>query len=176
MVQPFLGQIQFVGFNFAPRGWLECNGQLLAINQYQALFSLLGTIYGGDGRTTFALPDLRGRSAIGAGTGPGLSTIRQGQRGGAETKVLNTSEIPAHNHPSGTLALPGNTSAGSEAIAGNGIPASYPGAYSAATADSSMPVGGATGNTGGSQSFGLRDPYLGGIWCIAVTGNFPSQS
>lgn len=176
MVNPFLGQIQFVGYNFAPRGWAECAGQLLPISGNSALFSLLGTTYGGDGRTTFALPDLRGRSAVGEGTGPGLSTINLGERGGAETKVLIPNEIPSHNHPSGTLNLPGNTSAGSEAVAGSGIPASHPGAYSTDPADSSMPVAGTTGSTGGGQSFGIRDPYLGGIWCIATVGVFPSRS
>jgi len=97
-MDPFLAQITMFGGNFAPRGWAYCDGQLIAISQNSALFSLLGTTYGGDGRTTFALPDLRGRVPIHAGTGPGLSTYRLGARGGTETVTLNTLQIPSHSH------------------------------------------------------------------------------
>ena len=98
MSEPFIGQIQPVGFNFPPRNWAHCNGQLLAISQNAALFSLLGTTYGGDGRTTFALPDLRGRICIHPGQGPGLSNYSWGERGGAETVNLSVAQIPTHNH------------------------------------------------------------------------------
>ena len=94
-MEPFIGQIMMVGFNFPPRGWAFCDGQLLAINQNQALFSLLGTTYGGDGRTTFALPDMRSRSPMHMGTGPGLSNVRLGQKGGTE---LNTEANHNHTH------------------------------------------------------------------------------
>lgn len=96
--EPFLAQISLFGSNFAPRGWALCDGQLLPISSNSALFSLLGTTYGGDGRTNFALPDLRGRVPIHAGDGPGLSSRRLGQRGGTETVILNTTQIPSHRH------------------------------------------------------------------------------
>lgn len=97
-MEPFLGQIMLVPYNFAPRGWAFCDGQLLPIAQNTALFSLLGTTFGGDGRTTFGLPDLRGRVAIGEGTGAGLTPQRLGERSGAETHTLSVSQIPSHNH------------------------------------------------------------------------------
>ena len=117
---PLLGEIMWVGFNFCPRGWADANGQLLAINSNQALFSLYGTIYGGDGRTTFALPDLRGRTPVHVGQGPALSNYPQGSKGGAENVVLNTTEIPSHSHDSGTLA---GTTIASIAAATSEIPA-----------------------------------------------------
>lgn len=97
-MDPFIGQIMAVGFNFAPRGWALCDGQLLTISENVVLFSLLGTTYGGDGRTTFALPDLRGRVAIHAGNGPGLSSYNLGNKGGAENLTLMQSQMPRHNH------------------------------------------------------------------------------
>lgn len=100
MSEPFLGQIVMFGGNFAPRGWALCDGQLLSISSNTALFSILGTTYGGDGRTTFGLPGLRGRVAIHPGSGAGLSTYRLGERAGAEQVQLNTDQIPAHSHPS----------------------------------------------------------------------------
>lgn len=98
---PLLGEIMLFAGNFAPRGWALCNGQLLAISQNQALFSILGTTYGGDGRTTFALPDLRGRLPMHAGSGPGLTPRRLGEMGGAETRTLNINQLPAHTHDTG---------------------------------------------------------------------------
>ena len=98
MSEPFLAEIRIVAFNFAPRGWATCDGQLLPISQNQALFSLVGTMYGGDGRTTFGVPDLRGRVPIHRGTGPGLTPRTQGQSGGSETNVLNVNQLPAHSH------------------------------------------------------------------------------
>ncbi|MDQ6777385.1 MAG: tail fiber protein, partial [Actinomycetota bacterium] len=98
MSEPFLGEVRTFGFNFAPRGWAFCNGQLLPISQNTALFSLLGTQYGGDGIQTFALPDLRGRVGIHQGSGPGLSPYAIGQTGGTETVTLTSNEMPAHNH------------------------------------------------------------------------------
>ena len=98
MSEPFLGEIRAFGFTFPPRGWALCDGQLLAISSNAALFSLLGTTYGGDGRTTFQLPDLRGRAAMHFGTGPGLNTRVQGQRSGTETNTLSESQLPSHNH------------------------------------------------------------------------------
>ena len=100
MSEPFLGQIILVPYNFAPRGWAFCNGQILPIAQNTALFSLLGTTYGGNGQTTFALPDLRGRVAISSGQGPGLSNYDLGQVGGTETETLTINQMPMHAHPS----------------------------------------------------------------------------
>lgn len=98
MSEPFVGEIRMFAGNFAPRGWAFCDGQLLAVSQNDALFSLFGTIYGGDGRTTFGLPDLRGRIPIHAGTGPGLSPRRLGSKGGAEQETLTVNQMPSHSH------------------------------------------------------------------------------
>jgi microcystin-dependent protein len=98
MSEPFIGEIRMFGGNFAPRGWAMCDGQLLPISQNQSLYSLLGTTYGGDGRTDFGLPDLRGRLAMHPGDGPGLTSRRLGQKGGAETVALSGDEMPAHTH------------------------------------------------------------------------------
>jgi len=98
MSDPFLGEIRMVGFNFAPRGWAMCQGQLLSIAQNNALFALLGTLYGGDGQTTFGLPDYRGRSPVGMGQGPGLSAVVQGEMAGTENVTLTLNQMPMHNH------------------------------------------------------------------------------
>ena len=98
MPNPFIGQVNYIGFNFAPRGWALCDGQLLPIASNTALFSLLGTAFGGDGRTTFALPDLRGRTPLGVGNGAGLNDVTWGQRGGSENVTLTVAQIPSHNH------------------------------------------------------------------------------
>jgi len=96
--EPFIGEVRFVAFNFAPRGWAKCDGQVLAINSNQALFSILGTTYGGDGRTSFALPDMRGRTPIHPGTGAGLSSYQLGEKSGSEMTVLNAGQLPSHSH------------------------------------------------------------------------------
>ena len=108
--EPLIGEIRLFAGNFAPRGWALCDGQLLAINQRQALFSILGTMYGGDGRTTFGLPDLRGRVPVHAGEGPGLTKRSLGQKGGAETHVLTVHEMPSHAHQAMGSADPGKQS------------------------------------------------------------------
>ena len=123
-MEPFIAQIMMFGGNFAPRGWAFCDGQLLPINQYSALFSLLGTTYGGDGRTTFALPDLRGRAPIHVGVGPGLTPVKGGERIGAEKTTLSIVNLPAHNHigtvnrivanGEATIAIPASTNPGNE--------------------------------------------------------------
>ena len=106
MSEPFIGQVMLVGFNFPPRGWSFCEGQLLPISQNTALFSLLGTTYGGDGRTSFGLPDLRGRAPFGPGTRPGLSPVGWGERGGAETRTLVAANLPPHAANAGFHACP----------------------------------------------------------------------
>ncbi len=110
--EPFIGQIAWVAFNFNPRGWANCDGQLLAISQNQALFSLLGTMYGGDGRTTFGLPDMRGRVPIHLGNGPGLTPYSQGQKGGVESVTLQESQIPSHSHGLAVSTSQGNRAFG----------------------------------------------------------------
>ncbi|MBT8258476.1 MAG: tail fiber protein [Bacteroidia bacterium] len=165
-MNPFLGQITLFGFNFNPQGWATCDGQLLAINQFQALFSLLGTIYGGDGRTTFALPDLRGRSAIHFGNGPGLSNYPIGQRSGNETTTLSVANLPAHSHNRGI-----STAAGEEDSPLNNFVAMHAGAFNE---DATNQV--ASSNTGSGVAFSNQDPYLVVNFCIALQGVYPSRS
>jgi microcystin-dependent protein len=170
MSEPFLGEIRIFGFNFAPRGWAFCNGALLAISSNSALFSLLGTIYGGDGITTFALPDMRGRNPIHMGTGPGLSPATIGQKGGSESATLNANNLPSHTHT--VNSSPGEGETGNPA---NAFP-------SMTTEDVYSSTGGATmnagviGNSGNSQNVPTRDPFLAVNYCIALTGIFPSRS
>ena len=173
-MEPFLGQIDFFGFNFPPRGWLLCQGQLLAVAQNDALFSLLGTIYGGDGRTTFALPDLRGRCIVGEGQGIGLSNIPIGARGGSETTILSANNLPAHNH---AIAIPVSTEAGEEADPANNYIASRTNGFKSTTnANLNGNAAASTGSTGSGSSFNIRNPYLGLTVAIATTGIYPSRS
>ena len=188
MSEPFIGQIQPFGFNFAPRGWALCDGQLLPISQNTALFSLLGTTYGGDGKTTFALPDLRGRLPMHQGRGPGLSTRKIGQKGGSETVTLNVAQMPAHDH-SGTGTVTGKVQANSGAgdtdnPAGNTLATlSRTNQYSTAGPNTAMHSDTVTGTgnfttstAGGSQPHNNMQPYLVINWCIALVGLFPSRS
>lgn len=171
-MEPFLGQIQAFGFNFAPRGWSTCDGQLLPISSYSALFSLLGTIYGGDGRTTFALPDLRGRSIVHQGHGAGLSSITIGQRSGAEQVTLSTLNMPSHNHGSSVAV---HTGAG-ESSAPTGYIAAHSGAFGEEPTSGANLAGVSNNNVGGSQAFNVRNPYLAVNVCIALVGIFPSRN
>lgn len=165
MSTPFLGEIKIVSFAFAPKGWALCNGQLLPINQNQALFSLLGTMYGGDGRTTFALPNLQGRVPFHFGNGFTL-----GQSGGEQAHTLSIPELPAHTHsPVGSSAGPSAASP-----AGN-VWASQAGGGYAGSSDTAMNPGSIT-NTGGSQPHDNMSPYLVLNFCIALQGIFPSQN
>jgi microcystin-dependent protein len=190
--QPYLGTICAFGFNFCPRGYAEANGQLLSIAQNQALFAVLGTQYGGNGTTTFGLPDLRGRSAVGVGTGPGLSNIVIGQAGGTETVTLNATQMPAHTHTA-TTSVAVNTAIKAVSGAGNSTnptgnawatSSSRDNVYSNVAPNATMASGAvattASGNTtvdpaGGSQPFSNRSPYLGIKYCIATQGIFPSR-
>ena len=184
MSEPFLGEIRIFGFNFNPRGWAFCDGQLLPIAQNSALFSLLGTIYGGDGRTTFALPDLRSRVPAHEGQGPGLSNYPLGSKGGAEYHTLNVNEIPPHNHSFNTSGLSVNIPVhnggpNQSSPSGNYLANvdDYNSASGAFYGTGSTVSGTATiGNTGGGQSFNIRQPYLTLNFCIALQGIFPSRS
>lgn len=174
-IDPMLGSICIVAFNFCPRGFAAAEGQLLPIAQNQALFSLLGTMYGGNGQTTFALPDLRGRVPVGIGQGPGLSSIDQGQVSGQESVTLLTSQMPAHSHTAIHKASSGNGNTDSPI---NAVPAKLPrsNVYSSGAGDSAMASGTVTlSSVGGSSPVSVRDPYLGLRYCIALQGIFPSR-
>jgi microcystin-dependent protein len=176
MSEPYIGQIQPFGFNFAPRGWALCEGQLLPIAQNTALFSLLGTTYGGDGRTTFGLPDLRGRVPIHYGQGPGLHEFRLGQKGGETQVTLTLQQLASHGHPAvlnGTTTGADATNPTGAALAG-AREDTYKGgaAPNAALAAESVAVQ----NTGGGQPHENMQPYLVLNWCISLTGVYPSRS
>lgn len=167
-MNPFIGQIMLFGGNFAPRGWAFCKGQLLPIAQYTALFSILGTTYGGDGRTTFALPDLQGRVAMSSGHGPGLSTRPLGQKTGTQTNTLTILNLPQHNH---TCTVSTSTEAGTETIPG------YLGATPIYSEDKNTNYGGVTvSNTGNNQAVNNIAPVLALNYIIALEGTFPSRS
>jgi microcystin-dependent protein len=168
MAEPFLGQLMLVPYNFAPRGWALCNGQILPIAQNTALFSLLGTTYGGNGQTTFALPDLRGRVPISSGQGPGLSSYDLGEVGGVEAVTLNNNEMPAHQH-----GVNANSGDPNDSSPQNSFPAGS-GSYNTAantTMNQNM-----VGISGGSQPHENRQPYLTLNWIIALEGIFPSRN
>ena len=173
MSEPFVAEIRIFGFNFAPTGWALCNGALMAISQNTALFSLLGTFYGGDGRSNFALPDLQSRVPLHAGQGQGLSSIALGQNGGTENVTLLSNQIPSHTHPAnctnavGTSYDPtgnvwatdagGNNEYGSGAVAGQMSP-------------------GAVLPAGGNQAHNNIQPFLAVNFCIALNGIYPPRS
>jgi microcystin-dependent protein len=166
MSEPFLGEVRIVAFTFAPRGWAFCNGQVLPINQNQALFSLLGTTYGGNGTTTFALPDLQGRTPLHAGNGVAL-----GQRGGEDSHALGVSEMPAHVHP----AAASSNTADQVSPVGNywAVSGAYT-AYAGAPNEAMAPQ--AVGAAGGGQPHPNLSPYLTVNFVIALVGLFPSRS
>jgi microcystin-dependent protein len=173
MSEPFLGEIRTFGFNFAPQGWALCNGQLLPINQNQALFSLLGTTYGGDGITTFGLPNLQGRVPIHFGQSPGLSPYTQGQQGGTESVTLNNTQLPAHNHTLNASTTPANQQDPTGAI-----PAAEPSGLTAlyTTPGNQNAQMSPTGIAGGSQPIPIIQPFLVMNFCIALVGIFPSRN
>ncbi len=171
MSEPFVGEIRMFAGNFAPRGWAFCDGQLLAVSQNDALFSLLGTIYGGDGRTTFGLPDLRGRVPIHAGTGPGLSPRRLGAKAGAENVTLTTNQLPSHTHPVQGTSDPADstdpaTRLPAQATTINLFASSAPTVNFASQA---VP------NVGGSRSHTNLMPFLCINFIIALFGIYPSR-
>lgn len=172
MSEPFVGEIRMGGFNFAPRGWAFCNGQLLAISQNTALFSLLGTTYGGNGQTTFGLPNLQGRAPVGLGAGPGLTNRQLGALGGEATHTLTANEIAQHSH-----TLHASTGAASTGTPGNTVTlAATSGAkvYSAAT--NTVAMGAGLSIAGGSLPHENRQPYLAITFVIALQGIYPSRN
>lgn len=167
--EPFIGQIIPVAFNFAPVGWAVCNGQLLSIAQNTALFSLLGTQYGGNGFSTFGLPDLRGRVIVGEGIGPGLIPVDQGELGGSSQVQLILSNIPSHSHSIGA-----NTGAGTTSVPTNNVLANTSGSdkeYSSSS-DTSMS---ATGSAGSNTPISTMQPYTGMNYIIATQGIYPAR-
>lgn len=177
MSDPFLGQVIAVGFTFAPVGWAFCNGQLLSIAQNDALYNLLGTTYGGDGVTTFGLPDLRGRVPLNQGTGPGLSSYVLGQSAGVETVTLASGNLPKHTHTAGTAKSPGTTNVPSASTVlsdeGPGTPVIT--TYTA-FANQQPLVGTTIGPAGSTLPHENRPPLLAINFVIALQGIYPSQS
>jgi microcystin-dependent protein len=179
MSDPYLGEIRMVGFNFAPYGWALCNGALLPIPQNEALFTLLGVTFGGDGRTTFGLPDLRGRAPVGFGSGPNLAPITQGQLGGTENATISSTQMPRHTHvlsvagtDTGGAATPSNTN--------NVLGASGTGVGSATIWSTALtsPVSlnaAQVGPSGSGEQFSIRNPFVGTNFIIALQGVFPSR-
>lgn len=172
MSEPFIAEIRIFAGNFAPRGWAFCNGQLLPISQNTALFSLIGTTYGGDGRTTTALPDLQGRAPMHPGRGPGLTAKRLGERGGTETVTLSEAQMPNHTHTLRAAVNPGDTSTPQNTVTGTSIGDNVYGtaANLVAMADQALP------SAGGSQAHNNMQPYLTMNFIIALVGLYPSRS
>jgi microcystin-dependent protein len=173
MSEPFLGQLTMFGFNFPPRGWAFCDGQILPINQNQSLYSLLGTTYGGDGRTSFALPDLRGRAPMHEGTAPGGGQSHNlGQKTGSETVPLTNAETPAHTHAAMAKSSGGdNPNPGTRVLAGSAPSEVYHDPASLSDLQS-----GTIANAGGNQGHENMQPYLTISFGIALTGLFPSRN
>jgi len=176
-----IAEIRMFAGNFAPRNWAFCNNQILSIAQNTALFSILGTTYGGNGQTTFALPDFRGRVAVGTGQGPGLPNIVLGELSGATSVTLTTATMPAHNHPltgavtqqanndnSGLTDSPGNGHLGAATV----FTAANDALVNMAPLSSNLAVG----ITGSSQPFSIMPPYLGMNYIICLFGIFPSRN
>ena len=179
MAEPFLGQVIIFAGTYAPQGWAMCNGQLLSIAQNTALYALLGTTYGGDGRTTFAVPDLRGRLPVGTGTGAGLPPVNIGQSGGSTQVTLTTNNLPAHTHTlqaNSGFGTQGSPTAGAIAQINVGTsrePVAAP-AFSPSAPNTNM-ASGSIGPTGGSQPVNTQPPYLGMNYIIALQGIFPPR-
>ncbi len=173
--EPFVGEIMMFGGNFCPRGWTNADGQLVSVSQNQALFSLLGTMYGGDGRTTFGLPDLRGRVPLHAGQGPGLTERRQGTRGGSEAHSLRVAEMPKHQHALNA----------SKEVANQGSPTNNVLATQSRKKRMYAPFSGKTrtplnanaiGTAGSGQAHNNMQPFLPIRFCIALQGVYPSRN
>jgi microcystin-dependent protein len=172
MSNPFLGEIRIFGFNFAPRGWAFCNGQILAIAQNTALFALLGTTYGGNGQTTFALPDLRGRVPNHFGQGPGLSSYDLGEVSGSETVTLTPSTMPAHNH-----FIACSSDDATTADPSNAFPSAFTSKiYAASPTPGKLMNAAMVTQVGGNQPHNNLQPFLTLNFCIALEGIFPSRN
>jgi microcystin-dependent protein len=176
MATPFIAQITLFGGNFAPRGWAFCQGQILSIAQNTALFALLGTTYGGDGQTTFALPDLRGRVPVQPGQGPGLSPYSLGEMGGSETVTLNQSQMPQHTHTATTVSNASSGAATDTIPNGNFLAEGnhYRSSSNAQMNPAAVQV--TIGIAGGGQPVTNVQPYLAINYLIALQGIFPARN
>ena len=180
--EPFIGEIKIFGFNFAPRSYATCQGQILSIAQNTALFSLLGTTYGGNGQTTFALPDLQGRMPIGQGQGPGLPFYTMGEVAGTTNVTLLSNNMPIHNHAATGINVRIPVTAASEDSAaannyiGNAVNDTFGPAASPTASLGAPVVSGSTAPAGGSQPFSILNPYLTINYSIAINGIFPSRN
>jgi microcystin-dependent protein len=180
MDSPYIATIMPVGFNFAPIGWMFCNGALLSIAEYTALYSLIGTTYGGDGMTTFALPDLRGRVCINDGQGPGLAMYTIGQASGSENVTLISNQLAAHSHPTmiistaanGVTNTPSSVNGPAKSVDSSGNPFNLYAAPDGVT----LMQGGPAQIVGGNQPHSNLQPYLAINYIIAVEGIFPSRA
>ena len=170
--EPFMGELMLIGNDYCPRGWMNADGQVLEIAQYTALFSLYGTRYGGDGRTTFSIPDLRGRAPIHEGIGPGLANYQMASRGGTEMLTISTTNMPSHNHNvQATNAIANKNGPGTDLLA---ITALDQDIYHNGPADKLMDPSMIT-NTGGGAPMQKRSPYLTMRWCVATQGAYPAR-
>ena len=178
--QALIGEIRAFGENFCPRSWGEADGTLIAISSNPALFSILGTTYGGDGRTTFALPNLRGRFATHVGTGPGLPNQRLGERAGATTTTLTAANMPSHNHFVTATNAQGNKFGPGGDILGdpnNDETSSDVRIYAdGSVTPNKVMNSGMISNAGGGQSLSIQSPFLAMKWCVALQGVFPSRN
>lgn len=172
MTEPFIGEIRLFAGNFAPRGWAFCNGQLLPIAQNAALFSILGTTYGGDGRVNFALPNLQGRSPMHWGNGPGLSPRLLGETSGTENVTLNQNQMPTHTHPmaASTARADDDDPAGNLLAQARGDTYTAPGGAATTLAPTAVTP------TGGNQPFTVMQPYLAVSFIVALVGIFPARN
>lgn len=178
MSEPFLAEIRIFGFTFAPIGWAFCDGQIMSISQNTALFSLLGTTYGGNGQNNFALPNLQGNAAVHPGQGPGLSPYNLGQMGGETAVTLTSGQMPSHGHAlhaDSTAALATGTSPAGAVLAPPHAPAKSQLLYKPSGAAAVMAPG-AVGAAGGNQPHNNMQPYLALNFCIALQGIFPARS
>jgi microcystin-dependent protein len=180
-MNPFLGQISLLGCNFAPQGWALCQGQVLSISQNSALFALLGTNFGGDGRSNFQLPDLRGRAPVGFGQGPGLSAYGIGQIGGSETISLSSANYPAHSHTLFAAASAATENTPNGRIEAQGQTGGRGGTlnlalYSGSGPPTTLATAALTAAAGGGQPHNNLQPYLALNFCIALQGIFPARS
>lgn len=172
-MEPFIGEISCGGWNFCPMGWADCRGQLLPIAENEALFSLIGTTYGGDGQFTFALPNIQGRTVVHQGQGPGLSSRVIGESAGAETASVSTSQMPVHSHQ--LVAHTGSEKSASPANRIPGTASATTPAYTSSAANTAFAAG-RVGTSGGTQPHNNLQPYLAVKCCIAVEGIYPSQN
>ena len=174
MADQFLGEIRAVGFNFAPLGWALCNGQILPISQNTALFSLLGTFYGGDGRTNFALPNLQGSAPMDRGNGQGLTPRANGESGGSTSVTLLTTEMPAHNHVAANGAASNSNTPATNVVFGGGGRGKVA-AFGQPSASAALMSAQAVAPTGGGQPHNNMPPYLTLNFIIALQGIFPAR-